>query len=117
MPNNSEKNGVKQQRWYEAFAPSVQMFRGSGKGLGRDAARGSPGPRSRRKRTRTSGTSSGRRSRLRGVDFPQGGWGGRPSLLRLSGGRRVASRIVVLGNRPSGVQGSRQLGLRMMPRF
>ena len=36
MPNHrDEKNGVKKQRWYEAFAPSAQMFRGPGKGLGR----------------------------------------------------------------------------------
>ncbi len=29
------KKGMKRQRWYEAFAPSAQMFHGAGKGLGR----------------------------------------------------------------------------------
>ncbi|MBA3423452.1 MAG: hypothetical protein ACR2HO_12750 [Rubrobacteraceae bacterium] len=33
MPSN--KNGVKKQKWYEAFTLSVQMFHGPGKGLGR----------------------------------------------------------------------------------
>lgn len=36
MPNSaSEKSGVKKKRWYEAFAPAAQMFRGLGKGFGR----------------------------------------------------------------------------------
>ena len=29
------KNGMKRYRWYEAFAPTAQMFHGAGKGLGR----------------------------------------------------------------------------------
>ncbi|MBA3388713.1 MAG: hypothetical protein M3Q54_08585 [Actinomycetota bacterium] len=29
------KNVTKRQRWYEAFAPSGQMFHGAGKGMGR----------------------------------------------------------------------------------